>query len=135
MTDPVAPTALTILYDGDCPFCTSYVAFARLKTQFQTVALLDARDHPGLVDHYAKLGYDIDEGMIVESDGQIYFGSDAMWAINTLISPNPVLKLIGGRTFLKWIYPVLRLGRNTTLRLLGRKPLSPAPQTAESSPQ
>ena len=135
MTAPTASTALTIVYDGDCPFCASYVAFARLKTLFQTVDLLNARDHPELVDHYAKQGYDIDRGMIVESDGQIYFGSDAMWAINTLVSPNPALKLMGGRTFLKWIYPVLRFGRNTTLRLLGRKPLNAAPQTARSSPQ
>ena len=88
--------------------------------------LIDAREASVLVEDYASRGYPIDDGMIVDTGDAVYWGGDAVWAINALTSPNPVLKMLGGRRFLKRIYPALRFGRNSALRVLGKTPIRPS---------
>ena len=114
-----------VLYDGECPFCRSYVSFARLKKAVGEVDLIDARDVPDMVEAYARRGFPIDEGMIVDTGEAVYWGGDAVWAINILIGRSPILRLMGGRAFLRWIYPALKFGRNTAIRLLGKSPIRP----------
>ena len=115
------PKTTKILYDGECPFCKSYVDFARLRTALGSVDLIDAREHPALVASYLDQGYSIDDGMIVDTGDEIYFGGDAVFAINALLSSNPILNVFSGRSFLKWVYPALRFGRNSVIRLMGRQ--------------
>jgi predicted DCC family thiol-disulfide oxidoreductase YuxK len=115
-----------VLYDGECPFCANYVAMARLRERVGEVELIDARGRPDLVAAHKAAGRPIDEGMIVETEEAVYFGGDAVWAINALLSRNPVLNALSGRAMLKFVYPALRFGRNTALRAMGRKPIDPA---------
>ena len=117
---------MRVLYDGECPFCANYVAMARLRDRVGEVELIDARQRLDLVERYKADGLTIDDGMIVETQDAVYFGGDAVWAINALLSKNPVLNLLSGRAMLKFIYPALRFGRNTSLRLMGRKPIDAA---------
>lgn len=112
-----------ILYDGECPFCATYVKMARLKAMSQTLELLDARSVPDVIAEHARAGRDIDQGMIVEIDDKIYFGGEAMWAINTLLSENWLLKHLSARSVLLFVYPAMRTGRNLVLRLRGHKPI------------
>lgn len=109
-----------ILYDGECPFCVSYVRFARLRDAVGPVELINARDHSDLVEDYARRGFLIDDGMIVELDGATYSGGEAVRVINALISDNPLLRFLSGRRLLKWTYPAMRAVRNLALRLLGK---------------
>lgn len=115
-----------VLYDGECPFCSAYVTMAGLKRAAAEVELIDARERPDLVAAHAGEGRPIDEGMIVEVDGTPYFGGEAVWAINAIVSRNPVLRLFGSRTVLRFAYPALRAGRNMALRLLGRTKIQTA---------
>ncbi len=117
------PERTRILYDGECPFCASYVSFARLRDRLGEIDLIDARDVPDMVADYSARGYAIDDGMIVDTGETVYFGGDAVWAINALVSRNPFLNIMSGRRFLKWVYPVLRFGRNSVIRLLGKRPI------------
>lgn len=120
----MSPLSVTrILYDGECPFCASYVRFARLREALGEVELVDARQVPEQVEAYAARGYPIDDGMIVDTGDEIYFGGDAVYAINCLVSPNPVMRWFGGRAFLKFVYPALRAVRNLSVRLLGKTPI------------
>lgn len=121
-----SPPTVRVLYDGECPFCANYVAMARLRERAGEVELIDARARPDLVEAHKAAGRPIDEGMIVETQDAVYFGGDAVWAINALLSKNPLLNALSGRAMLKFVYPALRLGRNTALRALGRKPIDPA---------
>ena len=111
---------VSILYDGECPFCAAYVKMARLRSLSGQVELLDARQHPSLVAHHASQGREIDQGMIVEIDGVPYFGGEAMWAINALLSPSWFMRLFSSKPFLVFIYPALRAFWNATVKLLGR---------------
>lgn len=123
-TSSSAPS-VRVLYDGECPFCANYVAMARLRERVGEVELIDARERPDLVEAHKAAGRPIDEGMIVETPDAVYFGGDAVWAINALLSKNPVLNALSGRAMLKFVYPALRFGRNSVLRLMGRKPIDP----------
>ncbi|MEM1086257.1 MAG: DCC1-like thiol-disulfide oxidoreductase family protein [Pseudomonadota bacterium] len=108
-----------ILYDGECPFCSTYVKIAKLRSLSDHVDLLDARQHPSLVAQHASEGRDIDRGMIVEIDGVTYFGGEAVWAINALLSPSPFMRFFSSKPFIVFLYPALRAIRNLTVRLLG----------------
>ena len=48
MTLDSLPT--TIVYDGDCPFCSRYVALVRLREAVGQVVLANARDGGPVVD-------------------------------------------------------------------------------------
>lgn len=119
------PATIRVIYDGQCPFCANYVALARLRERVGAVALIDARERPDLVAAHKAAGRAIDDGMIVETPDAVYFGGDAVWAINALLSKNPILNALSGRAMLKFVYPALRFGRNSALRLMGRTPIDP----------
>src|SRR5438046_960309 len=70
----MAKATLHIIYDGDCPFCSSYVALLRLREQYD-VHLVDARKEPAVA---ARYGLDLNEGMVVDLDGQVHHGARAM---------------------------------------------------------
>jgi len=114
---------MRVYYDGECPFCTSYVKLAQLRRAVGGVELIDARTCPETVQRFAELGYDIDDGMVVELDGRIYHGWEAVWAMNALAATAPVLRRFTSRRFLNAIYPFLRGCRNLALRVLGKRPI------------
>jgi len=104
---------LRIIYDGDCPFCSRYVALLRLR-EHVGVEMVDARRNPALAQQY---GLDLNEGMIADLDGRVHHGAEAMWLLSTMARrPGP----FASKTFVRFAYPVLRAGRNATLKLLGR---------------
>lgn len=115
-----------IVYDGDCPFCSAYTSMLRLKDAVGPVQLLDAREGGAVVEHLLQDGYDLDEGMVLMLDGQIYHGADCINRL-ALLSSNAGLFnrfnriMFRSETLSRVMYPVLRAGRNTTLRLMGRR--------------
>jgi hypothetical protein len=106
-----------------CPFCRSYVSLMRLRQAVGKVNLVDARgDGSAAVDMLNAKGYDLNEGMAVIFGG--YYGSDAVVFISSMTHPVPLLsKLLAGllrnKTRAMIIYPIMKLGRSLTLRILG----------------
>lgn len=125
MSEP-QPPRLEVIYDGDCPFCTSYVAYCRLKGAFPDVALTNARTVPDRVALYRGKGMDINKGMIVIYGDAVYFGDRAMAMLSQISRPDAFLQGIM-RALFRWpavagvFYGALRLGRDGALLLLGRK--------------
>ena len=120
---------LQIVYDGDCPFCSRYVTMARIKKSVGTVELIDARsDHPFVEDIKARQ-IDLNEGMLARYNGAEYFGADCIHFLSMLSSRSGLMNRVmsavfSNRTVARFVYPFLRFGRNTTLRLMGRAPIS-----------
>jgi predicted DCC family thiol-disulfide oxidoreductase YuxK len=117
-----------LLYDGECPFCSSYVAYTRLREAAGPIALLDARGEPELVKVHAAQGRDINRGMILHLDGVTYFGGDVLNRLALMSTESNAFNKITAAVFRKpwlarFLYPALRCGRNLTLRLIGQPPI------------
>jgi len=68
------------IYDGACPLCSTAALATRIKQRFGQLHLIDARTqaaHP-LVQEITQRGYDLDEGMVIYHNGQIYHGQSAL---------------------------------------------------------
>ena len=114
---------VTVVYDGECPFCQRFVAWQKLRDTYD-LELIDARQCENL--QALAQGRDLNEGMLVIYDGNHYFGADAISILAELNGDNNKLrsafqKVFRSRPVSKFFYPGFRLIRNTTLRLLGRK--------------
>lgn len=113
-----------IIYDGQCPLCSSWVRMTRLRLHADTVELIDARSNDPRVEALAAMGYDLDAGMILRCDRTIYHGAEAMRMLAELTDePGMPTRLIRSPQMASRVYPVLRQGRRLLLRLLGRRPI------------
>jgi predicted DCC family thiol-disulfide oxidoreductase YuxK len=120
-----------LLYDGECPFCSRYVRHVRLRDAVGQITLANAREHAALVEEVQRLGFTVDTGMVLKLDGNYYHGADCIHALALLTTPSGWFNRINSLVFRsptisRVLYPVLRTGRNLTLRLLGRSRLQPS---------
>ncbi len=132
MTFPSVDTAhdgLTIIYDGECPFCAAYMKMLRLRESVGEVELIDARsDHPEVL-RVKRLGLDLQEGMVARYGGKDYYADECLTLLAMLSSGSGVFNQITAWMFkstgrAKLMYPVMKTGRGVTLKLLGRKPIT-----------
>ncbi len=115
-----------IIYDGDCPFCSSYVGLLRLRETFGEVELINARESQELVEELARHNMDLDEGMMLVLNGEYFHGTECIHRLALLATAsntfNRINKLIFERKRLAAVlYPILRAGRNLSLKILGVK--------------
>ncbi|MDA1073673.1 MAG: DCC1-like thiol-disulfide oxidoreductase family protein [Proteobacteria bacterium] len=135
MTEPAAlsgKNANWLIYDGECPFCSNYIAALRLR-QSSEVRLIDARLGGVEADICRAAGLDLDEGIVLHLDGFFYHGADCLNRLALLTTGADWFNRASRAMFRSSVvssicYPVLRAGRNLTLRLLGRKPMHPLAQ-------
>jgi predicted DCC family thiol-disulfide oxidoreductase YuxK len=115
---------LKVLYDGACPFCRSYVAYARLRKRAGEVEVIDARQVPDLVESYAQRGHDIDESFIVDTGEEVLSHGAALAYLHANMAPAWTgLPLLASPKLLAAVYPSLRAARNGALKLLGVPPI------------
>jgi predicted DCC family thiol-disulfide oxidoreductase YuxK len=118
-----------LLYDGDCPACSAYVAMSRLRRLYPGLRVASARAEPALVAQLRVQGYEINEGMVLSLGGVIHFGPEAtrMIAVLGRASASPwrraALALVGTAPWARRVYPWLNRTRRLLLRLLGRRPI------------
>lgn len=115
----------SIIYDGHCPFCTAYITLLKLREALGPVDVIDGRARPDIVAELNSRKIDIDQGMVVHFQDQIYYGGDALHILSLLSTKsgiwNRMLAVIFAKKSLaRLLYPVLRFGRNATLRLMGQ---------------
>lgn len=118
-----------LVYDGQCPFCARYVKLLRIREQL-SLQLIDAREGGEVVQAIVERGYDLNEGLALRIGGEIYHGDECMQVLAMLSTPISAFNRLNRWVFLqpslaRIVYPILRAGRNLTLRLLGRSNLDP----------
>lgn len=118
---------MIVVYDGECPFCVNYVALMNLRNVVGTVTLVDARTEAPTVKAIMRQGYDLNEGMAVVFGGSVYYGKDAVTLISSLTNSRNwagrlLSKLLHSPGRAAMLYPIMKLGRRVTLKVLG-KPL------------
>lgn len=115
-----------IVYDGECPFCSNYVSLLRIRDVAGPVELINARtDHP-IVDQLIEDGYDLDEGMAFVTHDTVYYGEECVNKLALMSTPSTFFNRLNSiifrhRTVSKLLYPAMRFGRNTTLKIMGRR--------------
>ena len=119
---------VTLIYDGECPFCRRFARYTRLKEAVGRLRLVDAREGGPEVERARAAGYRLDEGMVLAMGGELYHGDACLNRLALLSSRSDFLNRLSARLFsspraARLAYPVLRFGRNTALRLLGRRPM------------
>ena len=119
-----------ILYDGECPFCKRYVTMLRLRDTLPDIKLLNAREHIELVEYYYSRGLNVDDGMIMGMGRHVFFGHEVLHCVARMTTSNSWANRLNAFIFRsallsRMLYPVMRCGRNMTIRLLGRSKLMP----------
>jgi hypothetical protein len=100
----------------------------RLRKDGGNIRLVDARQHPDVVDDCAKRGIDLNRDFVLKIDGAEYIGGAAMFALSSIAAPYAFIRRINARLFASSttshaIYAVLRVSRWALLSLMGRKPI------------
>lgn len=126
---PDKPHEAWLIYDGECPFCSAYVKYLRLRDSVGTLHLVNARDDDTIVTEVIGANLDLNEGMVLKIGNHLYHGRDCIHVLALLTSPSNLFNRINAAVFRSYrlscfLYPVLRAGRNATLRLLGRSKVS-----------
>jgi predicted DCC family thiol-disulfide oxidoreductase YuxK len=115
---------MLIIYDGACPFCSTYTRHLQLQQSIGTIELLNARTDDPRIAHYRLAGYDFDEGMLVILQDQIYAGADAVHVLALHTAGNNFFNrlhalIFSSVRFARLIYPLLKFGRRITLLIRG----------------
>lgn len=116
---------ILLIYDKECPACHFYCQIVRIRQSVGELVLIDARENPEVLKEITDQGLDIDQGMILKMDGQLYYGSDAIHLLALLSGRSGVFNrlnywLFSSKKVAAILYPVLRSCRNVLLKLLGK---------------
>lgn len=118
---------LTIIYDGECPFCSAFVRMVRLQQRVGSVALIDARSGNPLVTKAQENGCDLNRGMVVIWQTRLFHGAEAMHLLTVLTEGGVAgalqRLLFGTPARAARVYPLLAAGRRALLFVLGRRPI------------
>jgi len=102
---------------------------SRIRDDLGGILLVDARDPSLVLDEITAAGLDMDEGMVLKLDGELYFGPDAVHMLALLSTRhgwlNRLSRLLFGRpSVAAVVYPVARFLRNLLLKMLGRSKIN-----------
>jgi predicted DCC family thiol-disulfide oxidoreductase YuxK len=114
---------ILLVYDEECPLCDAYCRVVRLRESVGELRLVNAREDSALMQEVTRQGLDIDQGMVLKVDGMLYYGSDAIHALSLMSSASGAANRINywifrSKSRSKFLYPVLRSGRNLLLKVL-----------------
>src|SRR5262245_26139808 len=119
----------TLVYDGECPFCTGFAKRIRIESALGPLRLVNAREGGELVDDLRRRGFDLDAGMVLIIGDEYFHGDEALHRLALMSTRYGWFNrlnawLFSNRTLSHFAYPLLRAGRNAGLRLLGRERIS-----------
>jgi predicted DCC family thiol-disulfide oxidoreductase YuxK len=116
---------ILLIYDKECPACHFYCQIVRIRQSVGELVLIDARENPEVLQEITAEGLDIDQGMVLKMDGQLYYGADAIHLLALLSGRSGVFNrlnywLFSSKKVAAILYPILRSYRNVLLKLLGK---------------
>lgn len=120
----------TIYYDGDCPFCRQYTQLLRLREQVGQVNLIDVRKDSVARDMLFAAGLDLDQGMALDLNGELFWGADAVHRLSLLSTDATWFNKLNTQVFNRrpiaaLLYPLMRAGRSIFFFATGRQRIRP----------
>ena len=117
---------MKIIYDGDCPFCSKYVRLIQLKRTVGDVELINARSDTLIKEELKKLSIDVNQGMVLIHEKNIYFAEDCVHHLALLSTSSTLFNRINKfifkhKSLSNILYPIMKTSRNIILFILNRK--------------
>ena len=114
-----------LVYDKECPLCNAYCQVVRVREAVGNLRIIDARESSAVMQEITDMGLDIDQGMVLKMENQLYYGIDAIHALALISSRSGLFNRLNYWIFKsKWasqiLYPLMREGRNLLLKILGK---------------
>lgn len=119
---------ITFVYDGECPICSLGARHYIPDPKFGTLKLMDARtsQNEPIMLKINALGFDLDQGMVVEFQNKLYHGASAMRLLAKLSQKHAYWrKLLGSAIGAFIFYPIFKLGRQLALLAQGKPLINP----------
>jgi len=118
-----------LIYDSECPVCANYVQMIRIRESLGELTLVSARDNSDLVKEISAMGINLDKGMVLKIDDQIFSDSETIHALAMISSRSTLFNKVNSWIFksklrTRLLYPPLRFGRRCLLSILGKKMLN-----------
>ncbi len=119
-------TPILLVYDTGCPACHFYCQLVRIRQSVGELQLVDARSGHPVMAQISAAGLDIDQGMVLKLDDQLYYAADAIHVLSLISQRNGLFNrlnawLFSHKQLARLLYPVLRSCRNLLLKLLRRR--------------
>jgi predicted DCC family thiol-disulfide oxidoreductase YuxK len=119
----VTTREILLVYDKECPVCDAYCRIVRIRESVGELRLINAREDTAVMAEITGQGLDIDQGMVLQVDGVLYYGPDAIHALSLMSSASGAFNRINHWIFRsksrsRLLYPLLRSGRNLLLKAL-----------------
>lgn len=116
---------VVVVYDKQCPACDYYCNLMRIRESVGRLVLVDARQSSEYMAEITAKGLDIDQGMVVKVDDELYYGADAVHVLALMGTNRGLFNrlaywLFRSRAVSRAVYPVLKGCRNLLLKMLGR---------------
>ena len=120
---------LTLVYDGGCPFCSSFAQRAELQGGLPDLKIRDGRADHALRAELAGRGHRLANGAMLLEGERIWHGSAAIAELNRRMNPSDALLQVLQQVFRNegrahQLYPALLLARRLALAVQGR-PVDP----------
>jgi predicted DCC family thiol-disulfide oxidoreductase YuxK len=113
---------MQLVYDRECPVCAAYCH--SLKAALPGLRLVNAREDTPILREITRRGLDIDEGMVLEAEGEIFYGAAALQALAARATGGARSRVnrwvFGSLRRSRILYPALRSARNGLLKILRR---------------
>ena len=128
---------LRLVYDGECPICQRYVRWQRIRREVGELELIDARQESEARRALSAMGIDLDQGFALQIGEQWYCGAEALHRLSLLGTRSGVFNrlmfhLFSSRKRAMYMYPMLRIGRNGLLKIMGKQPIGNVGSKARS---
>ncbi len=116
---------ILLVYDKECPVCDSYCRLVRIEESVGDLKMIDARESSEVLDEITARGLDIDQGLVLKMEGEIYYGADAIHALALISSRSGFFNrlnylMLYSKRVSRILYPALRGCRNLLLKILGK---------------
>jgi predicted DCC family thiol-disulfide oxidoreductase YuxK len=114
-----------LIYDQECAACDIYCRSVQVGQSTGRLRLVNARNPSPVMRKMTRAGLDIDQGMVVQKGGKLYYGAEAIHTLALLSSRSDLFNKLSyyvfrSKALSRLLYPGLRICRNLLLKALGK---------------
>lgn len=113
-----------LVYDGECPICRPSANALKIRAAVGRLHLVNARGSHPLLEELKTAGLNIDNGMVIKFNDNLYHGAEAQHILALIGTNNDWFNrlnviLFRSKFLAKLFYPVLKSARNILLWATG----------------